>query len=296
MARNPNPTTVIDDAETISIRPEIAGKATEVVQIQLAQQESAEQLALQLRYDGPMHPDALEAGIADARSRIAAELFGMGARLLLLKEQCEHGEFMQRLARLDIDDRLARRTMQATLKFSNRAISTNLANLSKSKLFELVVLDDEEVKELEFAGSVRGISIDDIDRMTVSDLRKQLREAKQLAEAKDKLIANKNKQLDELHTKVDGKAAKLTDPDEHLQRSLNEVTSLTQQITTTLGTLYRKALIDIRDHHALHGGDSDEIIHAGLLQIRKEVAALEEAFPKVGETEWQTYDADQPEA
>ncbi|MAQ99907.1 MAG: hypothetical protein CMI00_05135 [Oceanospirillaceae bacterium] len=287
MARNPNPTTVIDDAETISIRPEIAGKATEVVQIQLAQQESAEQLALQLRYDGPMHPDALEAGIADARSRIAAELFGMGARLLLLKEQCEHGEFMDRIGRLGLDHTLVNRTMQATLKFSNSAISQNLEKLSKSKLFELVVLDDDEIKELEYAGSVRGISIDDIDRMTVSDLRKQLREAKQLAEAKDKLLANKNTQIDELNTKLDGKAAKLIAPDEHLQRSLTEVTSLTQQITTTLGTVYRKALVEISDHHALHGGDSDRLLMGCMDQIESAVTELREAFTLINTDGWQ---------
>ncbi|HBA35077.1 MAG TPA: hypothetical protein DCZ12_13175, partial [Gammaproteobacteria bacterium] len=195
MARKPVET-IITDNDISAADFEMAGQAaTQLTHLQYDQQESAAQLALQLRYDGPMHPDALEAGIADARSRIAAELFGMGARLLLLKEQCEHGEFMDRIGRLGLDHTLVNRTMQATLKFSNSAISQNLEKLSKSKLFELVVLDDDEIKELEYAGSVRGISIDDIDRMTVSDLRKQLREAKQLTEAKDKLIENKNKQL-----------------------------------------------------------------------------------------------------
>ena len=277
MARKSAPMNIIEH-DTVGIRPEIGEKATAVTQIQLAQQESAEQLALQLRYDGPMHPDALESGIRDSQQRVSMELFNVGSRLLILKEQCEHGEFMERIERLGIPYRMAARFMQASLKFSNVSTSTHLQKLGKSKILELLVLDDEEVHELEFAGSVRGISLDDIDRMAVSDLRKQLREAKQLAEAKDKLIENKNKQLDELHTKVDGKAARLVEPDEYLQRSLTEVTSLTQQITTTLGTVYRKALVEISDHHALHGGDSESILIGCLNQIDAEVAELREHF------------------
>lgn len=291
MARKQTPSVVLDhEHEHPVIREDAADAANAIVQLTAEQKENATALAQELRYDGSLNPDALEAGIADARSRIAAELFGMGARLLLLKEQCEHGEFMGRCERLGMDQRLVNRTMQATLKFSNSSLTTNLANLGKTKLFEMLVLDDEEIKELEFDGSVRGISLDEIDRMSCSALRKQLRDAKAQSEAKDKLLENKNKQIDELHTKVDGKAAKLTDPDEHLQRSLNEVTTLTQQITTTLGTIYRKAMIDISDHHALHGGDSEEMTHAALLQIKKAVIELEEAFPKSGETEWQQFD------
>ena len=293
MARKPNPD-VFEHQDKEPVIPDSVGEAANrMVQVSFEQQENAKALALELRYDGPMHPDALEAGIADARSRIAAELFGMGARLLLLKE---HGEFMDRVERLGLDHTLVKRTMQATMKFSNSAMSHHLEKLSKSKLFELVVLDDEEIKELEFAGSVRGISIDDIDRMTVSDLRKQLRDAKQQSEAKDKLLANKNTQIDELNTKLDGKSSKLVEPDEYLQRSLTEVTTLTQQITTTLGTVFRKALVDISDHHALHGGDSDEITHAALFQMKKEILALEEAFPKTGDRDYLDFEAGQPES
>ena len=279
--------TVIEVSETNFDIQGATQAANAVAVLTAEQRENATALAQELRYDGSLNPDALEAGIADARSRIAAELFGMGARLLLLKEQCEYGEFMGRCERLGMDQRLVNRTMQATLKFSNSSLTTNLANLGKTKLFEMLVLDDEEIKELEFDGSVRGISLDEIDRMSCSALRKQLRDAKQQSEAKDKLLENKNKQIDELHTKVDGKAAKLVDPDEHLQRSLNEVTTLTQQITTTLGTIYRKAMIDISDHHALHGGDSDRLLIGCMDQIDSSVTELREAFALINTDGWQ---------
>lgn len=296
MARKPNPD-VFEHQDKEPVIPDSVGEAANrMVQVSFEQQENAKALALELRYDGPMHPDALEAGVRDSQQRISMELFSIGSRLLLLKEQCEHGEFMERLDRLDIAPRMAQKFMQVSLKFSNAPTSAHLQKLGKSKILELLVLDDEEVQELEFAGSVRGISLDDIDRMAVSDLRKQLREAKQLAEAKDKLLANKNSQIDELNTKLDGKSSKLVEPDEYLQRSLTEVTTLTQQITTTLGTVFRKALVDISDHHALHGGDSDEITHAALFQMKKEILALEEAFPKTGDRDYLDFEAGQPES
>lgn len=296
MARKPNPD-VFEHQDKEPVIPDSVGEAANrMVQVSFEQQENAAELALQLRYDGPMHPDALESGIRDSQQRVSMELFNVGSRLLLLKEQCEYGEFMERLERLDIAPRMAQKFMQVSLKFANTPSTAHLQKLGKTKLIELLALDDEEVQELEFAGSVRGISLDAIDRMSCSDLRKQLREAKQLAEAKDKLITNKNTQIDELNTKLDGKSANLVEPDEYLQRSLTEVTTLTQQITTTLGTVFRKALVDISDHHALHGGDSDEITHAALFQMKKEILALEEAFPKTGEHDYQDFETGQPES
>src|SRR5690606_18732096 len=166
-------------------------------------------LATQLRYDGPMHPDALEAGIRDSQQRVSMELFSIGSRLLLLKEQCEHGDFMERVERLDIAPRMAQKFMQVSLKFANAPSTAHLQKLGKTKLIELLALDDEEVKELEYAGSVRGIALDEIDRMSCSELRKQLRDAKAKDEAKDKLLAKKNGEIDQLHTKLDGSAARL---------------------------------------------------------------------------------------
>ena len=289
MARKETPSVVLDHEHPV-IREDAGTAIDTLAQLTAEQRENSLALAHTLHYDGPLSPDALETGIKDSQQRVSMELFSIGSRLLLLKELCDHGDFHDRIDRLEIAPRMAQKFMQVSLKFSNAPSTAHLQKLGKTKLIELLALDDEEIKELEFDGSVRGISLDDIDRMSCSALRKQLRDAKAQSEAQAKLLENKNKQIDELHTKVDGKAAKLTDPDEHLQRSLNEVTSLTQQITTTLGTIFRKALIEIGDHHALHGGDSEEMTHAALLQIKKAVIELEEAFPKSGETEWQQFD------
>lgn len=286
MARTPAPDVIEHDEDQKPIPDSVGDAANQMVQVSFEQEENAKALAMQLHYDGPMHPAALEAGIRDSQQRISMELFNIGSRLLLLKEQCEHGEFMERLEGLTIAPRMAQRFMQATLKFSNASTSTHLQKLGKSKILELLVLDDDEVQELEFAGSVRGITIDDIDRMTISDLRKQLRDAKQQSEAKDKLLANKNTQLDELHTKLDDRKATLNTPDEYLGRSLNELSSLSQQITETLGTQYRKAMVDIADHHALHGGTSDDVMRGHLDKIERELVELREAFSLINTAGW----------
>lgn len=285
MARKQNPTTVIDHDE-LEINPAVSAAANQMVQVSLEQQENAQALATQLRYDGPMHPDALEAGIRDSQQRVSMELFSIGSRLLLLKEQCEHGDFMERVGRLDIAPRMAQKFMQVSLKFANAPSTAHLQKLGKTKLIELLALDDEEVKELEYAGSVRGIALDDIDRMSCSELRKQLRDAKAKDEAKDKLLAKKNGEIDQLHTKLDGKAARLNTPDELLSQSLTEVTTLTQQITETLGTTYRKCLTQIADHHALGGGNSDDILVGQLNQIERELQELREAFALINTEGW----------
>ena len=141
MARKPNPD-VFEHQDKEPVIPDSVGEAANrMVQVSFEQQENAKALALELRYDGPMHPDALEAGVRDSQQRISMELFSIGSRLLLLKEQCEHGEFMERLDRLDIAPRMAQKFMQVSLKFSNAPTSAHLQKLGKSKILELLVLD-----------------------------------------------------------------------------------------------------------------------------------------------------------
>lgn len=100
---------------------------------------------------------------------------------------------------LNIHERTAQRFMSASLKFSK---SDNLSLLkavgNQSKLLELLVLDDDEVKALEQGGSIGDINLDDIDRMTASELRKALRDARSNETAKDNIIKKKDEKLNEL--------------------------------------------------------------------------------------------------
>ncbi len=170
-------------------------------------------LAKQLGYEGPLAPDLLEEGARESLARINFEIFSVGARLLLLKEQCAHGEFIERCDRLGVERTMAKRLMQATRKFPNGATSHHLASLGKSKIFELVVLDDEEAEAFANGEEVRGITQDDAYAMSTSQLRCTLRMERadkeaQIAKAradvsgqlaaKDRLIADSKKRIAEL--------------------------------------------------------------------------------------------------
>lgn len=170
-------------------------------------------LAKTLGYDGPLAPDLLEEGARESLTRINFEIFSVGARLLLLKAQCPHGEFMERLERLGLEARMAQKLMLATRKFPNAPISAHLTSLGKSKIFELVVLDDEEAEAFANGEEVRGITFDEVAKMSVAELRRRVRQAEADKEAdiskarseisgqmaaKDRLIADSKKRIAEL--------------------------------------------------------------------------------------------------
>ncbi|RSQ50736.1 DUF3102 domain-containing protein, partial [Acinetobacter baumannii] len=176
--------------------------STEVDLIQRHTQSVAG-LATQLGYDGTLTVGALEDEIRFYQRRTVEACLELGKRLILLKEMTPHGEFKQRTDMLNINERAARRFMSAALKFSKTDNLTVLkAAGNQSKLLELLVLDDEEIAELSSGGSVNDITLDDIDRMTTSELRKKIREIKADKEATDLLLQKKDQKINELDSEL----------------------------------------------------------------------------------------------
>lgn len=129
-----------------------------------------------------------------------AAFLEVGRRLILIKEHEPHGDYVQMVESLGLTDRTARRMMQATLKFSSPKLAgkDRLMQLGQSKLFELLVEDDEALAELEDGGTVAGLKLDEMQLMSRADLRAALSEARQREAAKDRVIADKNRKLDAL--------------------------------------------------------------------------------------------------
>ena len=100
-----------------------------------------------------------------------------GKRLVRLKEHEVHGDFLPALERIGIDERAARRLMTVATKFGvpNR---TTLSDLGKTKMLELAILDDEELDGLAKGQTVRGLKVEELERMSVRELRAALRESK----------------------------------------------------------------------------------------------------------------------
>lgn len=215
-----------------------AGMSRAATDLAVWQEQSAANtraLAQQLGYDGPLSPDILQQGIVESKVRIEHELFAIGARLLLLREQSAHGEFLLRLEALDIDPRAARRYMQVSLKFPNAATSPHLAKLGKTKLFELAMLDDEELSVLEAEGTVLGYKADELDRMSVREMRAKLKEAIATNAATDKLLAAKDQKLNQMSRK--GQAVAFTDGCHVFSTLIEQIDQVRRQLNLSLGVL-----------------------------------------------------------
>ena len=122
-----------------------------------------------------------------ATAVIADGMLELGRSLMWLKERLPHGRFEQIVAeRYPFDPRTARRFMNAALKFRGKS-ALQSANIQRSNLLELATLDDDQISELDAGGTVAGLKLDDVQRMSVTELRLALRKERE-AHSKDKDI------------------------------------------------------------------------------------------------------------
>ena len=146
--------------------------------------KNAKAIAVQVGYQGALTVGTLEDEIRFYQRRTVEAILETGKRLLILKELTPHGEFQQRVEMLGIAKTTAFRFMQAaskTAKSSNlELLSTQVKNASA--FLELVTHDDDALETIK--------DMDDIDRMSATELRKQLRQAKEdngyIAEKREK--------------------------------------------------------------------------------------------------------------
>lgn len=144
-------------------------------------------------------PDMIQRDISANMRRSVEDCLQVGMGLRVLKEACQHGEFVARLEVLSIEHTVAKRFMQAASRFPKGATSHLLkAASSQSKLFEMLVLDDEQVEELELTGQTGDLSLDDVATMSVKELRKAIREERLEKAATQDLLDKKNKRIDTL--------------------------------------------------------------------------------------------------
>lgn len=235
-------------------------------------QEAAQQLARQIGYEGTLTVGALEDEIRFYQRRSVEALLECGKRLLVLKELTPRGEFDQRIELLGFSRRSAYRFMQASIKASK---SANLALLatqvkSASAFLELVTHDDDELAVLEH--------MDDVDRMSASQLRAALREAHADRRAMQDVLDKKNKRIDQLEREKVRIAA--TPPDERLAEDLKALAiRATEAIVTVRAGLRAgfKALLE----REMEGPDEPSTRHvmAGYLdELEREIAILRQDF------------------
>ncbi|HCL5252822.1 TPA: DUF3102 domain-containing protein [Salmonella enterica] len=217
-------------------------------------------------------------------SQSAEAMLEAGKRLVILKENEPHGEFTEIVTeQLGLGERAARRMMQASIKYLSPVLESKrptLAVLGKAKLFELVSEDDEDLTALAEGGTVAGLSLDDVDRMSCRELRAALREAREDADAQRRVLADKNDKIDNLSTQL-AKKSRIAPPppdveDEQLRKDVTAVAFEAEAIIR--GKLY-EAFTVLNQHHSELIQAQPYSFMAGLLcQIENATMYLREEF------------------
>lgn len=257
-------------------------------------------LAKTLAYDGALTVESLEEEIKFYQRRSVEAVLEMGKRLLLLKEIAGHGSFMERLDGLGIGHDLAKKVMAATRKFQNgsRLSILSLPNINQGKLLELLILDDEEIDALGSGEEVRGIVLDDVDCMSVSELRRALRQAQANTEAetskameallqkmqsKDEVLAGKQNLVDLQAREIDRLSEKArfvatATPTQKLEGIRMELLAHAAGIEGALAGKLRPSFAALKEHLATHGGECDAYLSSALGHIERAVREIREDF------------------
>lgn len=275
MARQPTPAPVVQ-ASTINevALQEGSTGLNELAVLQTERRQNVQDLATRMGYDGPLTADAVENCISLYRQRSAEAILGLGKALLLLKEMVPHSEFQERLVRQTVEYRTANRLMNVALKFGK---SDNLSLLkaagNQAKLLELTVLEDSEIAELEAGETVRGLDLDDIQRMGFAELRKQLREVRDSLEDQKKLSSKKSDRIASLQEAVD--RISVLKPDEDLADLQTKATKKMHGALAAVKGELRQALLALKEYDAA----DQSLFMAGLVgQVQADLAALREEF------------------
>lgn len=264
----PQPAVVVDD-RTFDLPLEAAiSPVDQLAVLNMDASTKAKEVARQVGYQGAMTVGALEDEIRFYQRRTVEAILETGKRLLILKELTPHGEFTQRVEMLGFSGPTARRFMQAATK---TAKSLNLSALSTqvksgSAFLELVTHDDDVLESV--------AELDDIDRLSASQLRAKVRELAAEKEASDKLMADKNTKIDRLEREK--QLIQQLPPDEALEKMMKEATAITRDALGAIRGGLRQALKALSE--ATDSADKT-VFMAGLVgQVQADLNALREEF------------------
>ncbi|ECC1482227.1 TPA: DUF3102 domain-containing protein [Escherichia coli] len=214
----------------------------------------------------------------------AEAMLEAGKRLIILKENEPHGEFVEIVREhLGIEPRIAQKMAQAALKFLSPELESKAKTFSllgRSKLYELMLEDDEELAQLADGGTVAGLTLDDVDRMSVRELRQSLREARETNAAQQRVLADKNEKIDSLSTKLEKKSRiQPPKPDEEVKKMRAEVTALAVEAESAIAVRLSCAFETLCAYCAENMIDTPRDFMAGLVcQLESTARSLRSTF------------------
>lgn len=287
MARKPqqteNTAVVVTDADTPAL-PAMREAANQLAVMHEERQATVRAVAAQLGYQLPADctdPDLIQRDIAANMRRSVEACLEVGRGLRVLKEACEHGQFISRIDALGIEVRVAQKFMASAAKFSNAASTPLLkAAGNQTKLFEMLVLDDEQLEELELTGQTGELKLDDIATMSVKELRAALRETRENAEAQSRLLADKNAKIDELAAKITTKKPRVATPppDVEGQEIRKEASQFAFEAESVVRGKLRAAFQSLAEHAEKHGMTHEDFMAGLLCQVEVSIKQLRGEF------------------
>lgn len=224
---------------------ELSQAANQLATIHNDMNDKARDVAIQVGYEGSLTVGSLEDEIRFYQRRTVEACLELGKRLLVLKELTPHGDFMHRAMQLGFTDRTANRFMQAAAKTSK---SANLANLSgqvksMSAFLELVTHDEDTLDDIS--------KLDDIDRMSASQLRSLARNLKAENQAKDQVLDDTQKKLTKVQLENKKKIVADTNWPDALAPITEQVAAAGRKLVTGLCELERCRVTLLETLHGL---------------------------------------------
>lgn len=214
----------------------------------------------------------------------AEAMLEAGKRLIILKENEPHGDFINIVeSELSMSKRTAQVMKQASIKYLSPQLESKaqtFALLGKAKLFELMTEDDENLAELADGGTVAGLTLDDVDRMSVRELRQALREARETNAAQQRVLADKNEKIDSLSTRLEKKSRiQPPEPDEEVKKLRAEVTALAVEAESAIAVRLSSAFETLCAYCAENMIDTPRDFMAGLVcQLESTARSLRSTF------------------
>ena len=280
MSRTANtPATPVSTTEVVWPNEQTVQAQNELAVLDQQQATRVRAVAASMGYQLPADctdPDLIQRDIAANMRRSVEACLQVGIGLCVLKAACPHGEFMGRLEGLSIEYKVAARFMQSAAKFGNVATSRTLNAIgNQGKLFEMLVLDDDQVEELELTGQTGELKLDDVASMSVRELRKALRDIRQEKTAIEKVSARKSEQIDKLQL------VQVLPPDELLHETKKKALAVSHDALAAIRGGVRQALMAVNDtpDGPNTPATTKAVFMASMLgELQAELTALREEF------------------
>jgi len=242
--------------------------------------EHGQHLALveaQFGVDIPYNLDLYVSAIRQRAIESAQRLIEIGRMLLIMRERETRDAFLQAVERSGLALRFAQRAMQAAVKLQDRSA---IQRLGVAKALELVAEDDDSLDALESGGTIAGLTLDEIDRMSLREaraaLRKERAERAEEKEADEEIIRQKDQRINKLSRRATRSSqreavAQLLEDLDRLTVDIASSVKLLLDTTAAIDSVYADAGLQTED-------DVQERVETDLRAVADKLLSVTEAL------------------